>query len=199
MRLARTVGILFVGLALVLCGAVMVPRVQPRHDAIPDVGRCDEILCFLGILPGKTELETAVAILKNTHNFAPSDYSPDSIVYKQSEPYYRIQFLARSYLSPNPVDEVDLSFFDKSITVGHIVLQFGPPCAVFTGLSNRGRVYLRYPGAVVSLAVEVQANVALLSTDSPATQINLFDKMRTCEQLAGKYEGDSPWHGFGKY
>jgi hypothetical protein len=69
MRLAKAVVLLFCGVTLALCGAVIIPRAQHPQDAIPELGMCGEQVCFLGILPNTTKIETVQAAIKQTSNF----------------------------------------------------------------------------------------------------------------------------------
>ncbi len=201
MRFARAIALLFGGLTLALCGAVIIPRGQPGQVAIPEIARCDGTPCFLGILPARTKLETAHEILKSTSEFVFADYSART-AYKVVEPYDQVELIpgAEDLSDTGTIYAVELVFFDNSkVTAGDIVLQIGEPCAVYyTGATAPG-IIMRYPGAVVMVTHDTQNHPQLLGQDSSVTRFNLFQDVGTCEALTGKYKGDQPWHGFTTY
>jgi len=191
-RLLRWVLALWLMLVLTLGIGEILGRAQPSYFAIPEIRQCGAVLCYLGVLPGKTTVQDAQAIVKNTAQFDFSNpIGPLQQAHKVSKPFYDIGFEN----SPQGlVDAVDLGFpSETDVSIGAIIAQLGAPCRVRVNMDGLG---LGYPGLVVF--ADSDKDKWILKAYSPISQISIVNTGNFC-QSAFTDSTVSVWHGFGSY
>src|SRR5258708_27518581 len=190
-RLLTFVMVLCLVLVVTLGTSEVVGRTQPKHLSIPELRLCSDVMCFLGIVPGRTTLHDAQIIIRNSSEFDLSN--PVGIIqaHKISEPFYDIAF---ENSKMGLVAAIDLVFpTETDFSIGVLITQLGSPCRIRANMDGLG---LAYPG----LEVFTSSNDVkwVLKPDSRISQISIVDTGKFC-QTAISDNTVSVWHGFGRY
>jgi hypothetical protein len=195
------------------CGAIVViGRLQPVLDLIPEVSKCEGgTWCYLGIVPGETTFTDAQRSIKNSPQLAFSKVQA-SVAYPGGtlfETYTARSTLGITYnvslwdtvgghADDKIVDRIRLEFSDESgINAWTLVTKYGAPCAI-TGPPVTGRIWGIYPRMALIFSAQGQRNPWVLKATLPLQGLEIFKGLRSCDQVL-KNEGNQKWHGFGEY
>jgi hypothetical protein len=162
---------------------------------IPELQRCDDLVCYLGIVPGTTAWEQGMTIIRQTPQLKISAYPPMLL---RRNPDYTIGFLPRNKDNNNTyplvVGEINIGI-DGPIYAADAIIKFGPPCYV---LAFDDQLGLGYPNAIFSLTVGNNT----LAPDSRIKHI-LLRQASTNDPCATLSSSSGPatyrWQGFRSY
>ncbi len=196
-KLIRVVLVCY-GLLGVLCvSMIVVARTRPWSEIIvPELGSCEDTLCYMGIKPNVTSAFDAQSILNN----APKLSSVPALLLEPPTMQWAIklsELVDRIILFPAVVDQsivgqVDLTLKPATIDAGRVVAQLGPPCAVGLSLNT---VVLVYPTSQFIF----QTNTNRLQVTSRLAVISLLGSKYSFCQGAGILPHHYVWRGFHNY
>lgn len=193
MRCWFAVTAICVTLLIATCGSIEIAGHQSDNtDIIPDLGTCEGMACYLGIVPGRTMVIEARKRIRENAQLVVSE--PDlNFAYRTARPYERVQLLPLD----QAIGSIELAWLNGMyINAGELVLQFGPPCAVST---LPGDLLLVYPGKVLIFPVMNSKAAARLDPWLPVIQANILDNGLTACGGSGLRSSYQPWRGFGLY
>src|SRR5712691_4975810 len=142
-RFLRSILFALPTMAALVGGAILVGHIRPSRDYFHEIGidSCGGTLCFLGITPGVTKWDEAIAIL-DKHGFAPSGlegqfYTQQLLININFDPKTEIVsniLVGGSYGKPMPLN------------IGNGLIDFGVPCYVRPSPeAEHMNIYLTYP------------------------------------------------------
>lgn len=175
--------------------AITLGHAQTQAMFIPELQRCDDLVCYLGILPGTTAWEQGMTIIRQTSQLKISAYPPMLL---RRNPDYTIGLLSRNKdnnnTNPLVVGEINIGI-DGPIYAADAIIKLGPPCYV---LAFDDQVGLGYPNAIFSLTVSNNT----LAPDSRIKHI-LLRQATASEPCATLRSSSGPatyrWQGFRGY
>ncbi len=161
--------------AIVLCSTVMamcavavgLARARPVPDLADGLGLCEGVPCYMGIMPSRTSLGDAVALLGNRLTLRNDQAAStgrsgthDRTVVRQG--------------APNVVGIVQVEFQQpQMITLGELVALYGPPCKV-SWADYQPYILITYPYLSALIKTDVSANTALIDQRSPISRVILY-------------------------
>jgi hypothetical protein len=159
-------------------------RAEPTPEIVQGFGWCEDRLCYMGIVPGRTSWQDAQTILASAS------------MRIQSSSGWRIEAEAedaRIILDANPGDStVQYIRIRSGATLGSVIAIYGSPC---TAYSNGVLYWTIYPSA---MAVTAPIGRDLLLRDPRdgldpnwSVQIALADGGYGCD-----FANQKPWRGF---
>jgi hypothetical protein len=169
-------------------------------------GDCDGLPCFLGIIPGKTKLTTAVELA-----------SERGAVYKSDEPHFTVVIDGKNvkvsaYYSEEYVDYV-ITSLDPPLPIDVILERYGAPCGIRIDKPEPDRDDTLHD-AVIGLyfrGVSFHFRLPQWKSDQLSPHMFAYQVILEDSQLQGQYincgsdlYGDphtigSPWLGFTSY
>ncbi len=154
--------------AMAMCAvAVGFARARPMPDLADGLGLCDGVPCLMGIMPGRTSLRDAVALLGN-HLALGNDRTTAT---GSSGTYDRATVREGT---PNVVGIVQIEFQQPPmITLGELVALYGPPCKV-SWANDEPYILITYPYLSALIKTDVSANLALIDQRSPISRVILY-------------------------
>src|SRR5207302_506787 len=123
------------GLMTFICiASICIGHAQGEVTFIPELDRCGDELCYLGIIPSKTAWDSGIAAIRQDPRLRVSDIS-DSL-FHSSDPPYIVGFLA---FKDDGADthswvfgeiNLHLDVTKSTISTGNVLAKFGEPCFV---------------------------------------------------------------------
>jgi hypothetical protein len=124
-RLLRTVLISCIVSALLCSGAVLVGRSQPMPEFLPELGMCDGVPCYLGVVLNKTTLEQVSGIFSQ-----PGISTPTSLTIAVANGRVeRIDFFSTNY-EKSIIVVMTLNIREGMLPAYRLFTDAGVPCAV---------------------------------------------------------------------
>ena len=180
----------------VLCAiAVLVWRLLPDPDLIPDLRLCEGIPCYRGITLNKTTLAETKAIFKNAPGFSLNPDDEGGVIANGP-----IQTVIPFSGYNGVIFEMIISVREGEVPLSAVIAQLGLPCAVYPSPTAP------YESAVLSFRdrlVSVKGDERGIQPDSPVLYFDLGPyrpaadgQAKQCRMIDAKYDN---WRGFRRY
>lgn len=185
----------FVVLTLSCIVAILIGHNQPEISFIPELQRCGDSLCYLGILPGTTPWDEGMNIVRHTPQLKMS-YSSETL-FTSTNPPYAVGFLPlRIDAAGTPLwdfVEIDLNLTPSDISAGAVIAELGSPCYI---ASFDGNLILGWKNAAFTLPSAATS----FSSASPVTHVVLRRPRPVCPGAGPTYTASIyKWQGFRRY
>ncbi|HVU11396.1 MAG TPA: hypothetical protein VHD90_08965 [Phototrophicaceae bacterium] len=178
---------------LLCAGAILIGHSQPeRSDFFSYFGDCGGIPCYLGVVPGQTNWDSALTTFESKPELA---YSPQTNT-AFNPPGFQGSALLYSLPEQNLVEEIDLTMRSTNVSFGSLLQRFGDPCGVqVSGNSGLSIVFLRM---IVAVYADKLGADQVLQPTTPVYSMSLFNRFQSCEQIMSSIAA-APWKGFVRY
>ncbi len=141
-KLLRLILLCFGFIGLLCVAEIIMSHSQPDVEFLPEISKCGDSWCYMGIEPGKTTDFNAQTILGNTPQLT-MVYSPIGGT-QDYEHYAKPPYKLRLFKSKtNVVDTINVIPDSTNLIAGKIILNFGSPCRVILEYPS---IFLLYPG-----------------------------------------------------
>ena len=183
-------------LFMLLCiGAMLIGQSHPTQiDLFNYLGKCGNQPCYLGVVPGLTPLNAAIATFEDIPGM---EFDPDTNI-ASNPPGFHGSTLIFTWSPDDPIiGGIALNPTSPSINIGSLVELFGSPCLVNDTPNTETVIY--FPNLVVSGWMKQHNADRLLYPTIPVQRITLVNGVRLCDYWALNIVTARPWHGFGRY
>jgi hypothetical protein len=190
----RLIAICFGLFTLIVAIPICIGHEQASTLIIPGLSKCGEMVCYLGILPGKTAWDDGLSAVHKMPNLEAADTSDKFFI--SSDAPYKVGFLPFKYnVDPHSwvFQEININVSESAISVGNVMLLLGPPCFVS---SLRGSIFLGWSNS----AFLVSDNPSSFTPSSQVIHVVIHQRSIACPKPGQISSADIyEWRGFRSY